>query len=193
MPIKAIQKNGPFWKKVVEIFFVGHFFLPEHGIVPPCAHDPSFARMCIGVVRQACAYFCKILGAVQMNSIEEDRSFKKMAVAVDEAGQHELPCGIDYFRPSTAKFFYGAVIADGGDFIAANRHCLDPRLLGIQGINAAVKQHDVRVFILGVLGVLRADIPGGSEKNVKNQNQDLSPACSYQPLSLPEIKMLAAY
>jgi len=87
-------------------------------------------------------------------------------VAIHEARKSQLARGIDYFRIRAAKFSDRSIVADSDDFIRANRHRLGPGLLGIQGINAAVKYDHVR-GIPCVFGILRTGGSSRAEKNAK--------------------------
>ena len=178
MPIKAVQENGAVREKVVEIFFVGHFFLPEHRIVPTSAHDPPLSRMCVGVVFQSPADLCKIFGVVQMDSVRGkiDPS-KKWLWLSTKPGSTSWPAASITFVVRSTKFSDGGIVADSDNFIRADGQRLCPRLLGVEGINTAVKHHHVR-SILYFSGALRCE--GARPRRKKRKELEPRSECGAQ-------------
>ena len=85
-----------------------------------------------GVVAEALLNFGDVFGAFEIHAAEAERAIHEMDVAIDEAGQHELTRGVDYFGAGRAKFFNVGVVTDGDNFVGANRQRLRPGLFGVE-------------------------------------------------------------
>src|SRR5450755_1684181 len=96
-----------------------------------------------GVVTEALLNFGDVLGFFEIDSAKAQRAVHKVDVAIDETGEDELTGGIDDFGPGMAEFFDGGVVADGNNFVGADGDGLSPRLLGVEGVDAAVKDDGV--------------------------------------------------
>ena len=94
-----------------------------------------------GVFTQALLDIGDVFGAFEIDAAKTERAVHEMDVAIDEAGQDQLACGVDYFGAWLTKFFDGGVVTDGHDFVCADGESLGPGLFGIESVDLAV-EHD---------------------------------------------------
>ena len=95
VPIIANEENRAIRKQLVEIFFVRKIFVAKHRVVPAGAEDPAITGMFRGVFAKDALDVSGIFGAFEIGLAEADGALEKMNVAIDKAGQDELPACID--------------------------------------------------------------------------------------------------